>query len=121
MEIIKDNKNAAPDVRRTAYIFGGALMIALGLVWLCYNYNLLPRGVYDVIFSWQMAVVLAGGWLLANQRWAIGAVVTCVGLLGGLIDALDIYISFTKLILPLALIALGVACIFVKPTKAGQS
>ncbi|MBR2423898.1 MAG: hypothetical protein IKD05_03955 [Tidjanibacter sp.] len=120
MEVIKEDKKspAAGEVRIVAYRFGGVAMILLGLVWLCYNYDLLPAGFYDVVFSWQMGVILVGAWLLATRNWVVGGVTTGVGVLCMLIDLLNIHISFTELVLPLALVATGVACLFVKPSKA---
>ena len=119
MEVIKDEKKKeVSDVRLMAYRFGGVAMILLGLLWLCYNNSLLPTVVYDIVFSWQMGVMVAGGWLLATKNWLSGGIVVGIGAFCMLIDVFNIHISFTELVLPLALVGAGVACLFVKPTKA---
>lgn len=118
MEVIKEEKKKeVSDVRLTAYRFGGVAMILLGLLWLCYNNAWLPNEVYDIIFSWQMGVMVAGGWLLATKNWLSGGIVVGIGAFCMLIDVFNIHISFTELVLPLALVGAGIACLFVKPTK----
>lgn len=119
MEVIKDEKKKeVSDVRLTAYRFGGVAMILLGFLWLFYNNAWLPNEVYDIIFSWQMGVMVAGGWLLATKNWLSGGIVVGIGAFCMLIDVFNIHISFTELVLPLALVGAGIACLFVKPTKA---
>jgi hypothetical protein len=55
---------------------------------------------------------------LATKNWLSGGIVVGIGAFCLLIDVFNIHISFTELILPLALVGAGVACLFVKPTKA---
>ena len=118
MEVIKEEKKKeVSDIRLMAYRFGGVAMILLGLLWLCYNNDLLPMKVYDIVFSWQTGVIVVGAWLLATKNWLSGGITMGIGTFCLLIDVFNIHISFTELVLPLALIGAGIACLFVKPTK----
>ena len=91
------------------YIFLGVLLIAIGALWLFHNFGIIKPRVFDILFSWQMLMVVIGGYLLAVKQYAPGAIVGGLGLVFLLVDAFDIPISFTKVVLPAIVIAIGIS------------
>ena len=127
MEIINDKKEGSAEGAKTSAetivnnkttaIWGGAALIVCGALWLCHNYNLLPPQFFSYLFSWQTLVIVCGLWFLAIKEYAWGAIVTVVGTIFLLIDIFGIYISFTRLVLPILLMAAGVAIVVAAATR----
>ncbi len=127
MEIINDKKDGATEGAKTSAeaivnnkmtaIWGGGALIVCGALWLCHNYNMLPPHFFSYLFSWQTLVIVCGLWLLAIKEYAWGSIVTVVGIIFLLIDIFGIYISFTKLVLPILLMAAGVAIVVAAATR----
>ena len=120
MEIIKDNNT--DEVRRrsvvsAANIYLGSVLILAGVFWMLYNVGdgIISRGLFHDIFSWEVLLVAVGGYLLASRRWAVGTIVTILGVLFVLGQHLHFHIPIGEIILPCVLIALGVA--FLIPKK----
>ena len=115
MEVLNDEKTGATTPKNTLpsslYLFAGILMIVCGLVWLMNNYNIVGPVFMDAFFSWQMFVVAVGGWLLCARQWTLGGLVTAAGVMLLMFDVLNIYISFERIVLPLLVVAGGVACV----------
>ncbi len=115
MEVLNEEKTCEATPKRaltdSTYLFAGVLMVVCGLVWLMSNYNLVGPAFMDAIFSWQMLIVAIGGWLLCARNWTLGGVVTAAGVMLLLFDVFNIYISFERFILPLLVVAAGVACV----------
>ena len=130
MEIINDKKEEGASTAKTSAeaivnnkstaLWGGAALFVCGALWLCYNYNLLPDNFFTFLFSWQTLVIICGLWLLAIKQYAWGAIVSLVGVVFLLIDIFGIYISFTKLVLPILLMASGVAIVVAAATQKGK-
>lgn len=120
MEVLNDEKTTSTKsaerlpVSNGLYLFAGILMVVCGLVWLGSNYGVIGPRALDVIFSWQMMIVAVGVWLLCVKNWTMGGIVTAAGVMLAVVDYLNIYISFERLVLPLLLIAAGVAMIVMK-------
>lgn len=117
MEII-ENKTPAPAKRAivsAANIYLGSVLILSGLIWMFYNLDVVGRRFFTAVFSWEMLLVAAGGYLLALRRWALGGIVTAAGLLFVLSKHFGFHIPVGEIILPCVLIALGVA--FLIPRK----
>lgn len=122
MEILNDEKTTEQQevknpLASAANLFAGILMVVCGIVWLLSNYNIVGPAFINTFFSWQMLIVAVGGWLLCARNWTLGGIVTAVGVALLLFDVLNIYISFTKLILPLLLVVAGVILICQKGIK----
>ena len=115
MEVLNDEKTVEVTPKSTLsnslYLFAGLLMVVCGLVWLLSNYHLVSPAFMDAFFSWQMFVVAVGGWLLCARQWTLGGLVTAAGVMLLMFDVLNIYISFEKIVLPLLVVAGGVACV----------
>lgn len=111
MEIIRENN--VPERRgrgvEGSNLYLGLVLIAAGAVWMLYNLDAVPRGVFHLLFSWEMLLVAVGGYLLSTRRWAAGGVVTAAGVVFLLSRYIGFYIPVSDIILPLVLIALGVA------------
>ena len=117
MEIMQEDRsrNDRPEPRRAdlpaGKIYLGAVLVVAALVWLAYNVHWIGFGVFRVIFSWQMLLVLIGGYLLALRQWSAGAIIGCLGLFFVVTDWFGLDFSFGRVVLPLAVIAVGVALI----------
>ena len=127
MEIINDKKDGTTEGVKTSAeaivnnkstaLWGGAALFVCGALWLCHNYNLLPPHFFSYLFSWQTLVIVCGLWFLAIKEYAWGSIVTVVGTIFLLIDIFGIYISFTRLVLPILLMAAGVAIVVAAATR----
>lgn len=121
MEILNDKKENQAEqqqsLSRGTYNFLGGLMIVAGLVWLGDNYGLISQRLLDVLFSWQMMVVAVGIWLLCAKSYVAGGVTSLLGVLLIVADYFHLYISFERLVLPLMLVAAGVAVVVLKGLK----
>ncbi len=49
--------------------WGGFLFIAIGLLLLLQNFNLLPFILPAYVFTWKMLLVLIGVFLLPSRNW----------------------------------------------------
>ena len=114
MEII--NGNQIPEQPRKRYdrslsgnLYLGAMLILVGLLWLFHNIGIVNNWVFDMLFSWQMLLIVIGGYFLATRRWATGAIIGGLGLIFFIMNAFDIYISVSKIILPSVVIAIGLS------------
>lgn len=62
-------------VMRSRNLFLGVTLIVVGVLWMMNNLELLSDSLFDVVFSWQMLLVLIGGYLLALRKWLAGGIV----------------------------------------------
>lgn len=99
-----------PDRAGTTY--AGCALIAAGLAWLLYNTGVIDPRAFDILFSWQVLMIVAGGYLLAVRAWIAGGVVSGMGALLLAADLFNLHISFSKIVLPLLLVSIGVAMLF---------
>jgi hypothetical protein len=120
MEIINDNR--APQDRRRGRadggntignIYLGAALIAIGLLWLLYNFDMLPWCVFDILFSWQMLLVAVGGYLIASRKYVAGGLVGSLGLIFVIADIFNVNMT-GKVVFPGVIIAIGIAIILTK-------
>ena len=115
MEIMDDDKlrrDEHASVMRSRNLFLGVTLIVVGVLWMMNNLELLPDSLFDVVFSWQMLLVLIGGYLLALRKWLAGGIVAAVGLCLLLIDQFDWRIPLDKIAVPMILIAVGLSVVF---------
>ena len=97
--------------RSYASLLFAIILLAVGLVWLFYNTGWIGYGLFSALFSWQMFLVATGGYLLAVRRWTAGLIVGGLGICFVLLNVLDIDLSFKKVVLPILVMAAGVALI----------
>lgn len=100
------NKNAS----RTS-VFVGVLLIILGGLWMMTNLNVLPTRIFDVVFSWQMLIIVLGLYLVVVRNYWVGGSLMAVGTLFLLTDYLHIHIPVVEVFLPAVVIAMGVGMI----------
>lgn len=111
MEIIKDEKTRKCGAWKEKNIYLGVVLILVGIVWLLDNFNLIDSRFFDVVFSWQMLLVVIGGYLLSTRNWAAGGTVMLIGVCFLLTDIFNVCLPIGKLILPLIFIAGGVSLV----------
>lgn len=112
MEII-DNKpqerpNRPKSVTTARNVYLGLALVAAGVIWMCYNLDLIGSRFFDVVFSWQMLLIVLGGYLLSVRKWIAGGIVSGIGVLFALSDWFDITLPVSEIILPIIVIAIGV-------------
>ena len=112
MDDDKLRRDEHASVMRSRNLFLGVTLIVVGVLWMMNNLELLPDSLFDVVFSWQMLLVLIGGYLLALRKWLAGGIVAVVGLCLLLIDQLDWRIPLDKIAVPMILIAVGLSVVF---------
>ncbi len=99
---------------RARHLYLGFALIAVGAVWMLYNFEVIGYRFFDIFFSWEVLLVVIGGYLLTIRRWAAGGIVATVGAFFLLTDLFDICIPFDKMILPGLCILAGLAVILTK-------
>jgi hypothetical protein len=119
MEIVDktNEKTACGAAERTRYIYLGATLIAVGAVWMLYNFDLIAYRVFDIFFSWQTLLIVIGGYLLSLRRWVAGGVVAAVGAVFLLTDVLRVYIPLDKVVWPSIFIVAGLAVLLTRTCK----
>ncbi|MDL2319876.1 hypothetical protein LJC45_01950 [Alistipes sp. OttesenSCG-928-B03] len=117
MEIIETNPAPRRPRKPTSHsnVYIGAVFILAGIFAMLYVFDILPPHIYRMLFSWQMLIVAVGGYLLACRNWLLGSVVAGIGIFMFLARWIDLNIPFTKILLPAALIIIGIA--FIMPRK----
>ena len=128
MERIDESNPSAPTSSNNKRLIIGTIVIFIGFLFIGKQFNMLPREVYDVIFSWQMLLILIGiiG-LLFHQNKLFGSVLILVGGFFIFTDISSVDPTLRKLFWPLLLILIGLFIIFRKPltnwsrTKASAS
>lgn len=127
MEILNENhipqgnhrgsSNCCKDPKRCGNIYLGVMLIATGLLWLFHNIGFIGSGVFNIIFSWEVLMIVLGGYMLAIRRYTMGAIIGGVGLLFLITSAFNIHISFSKVVLPIIIIAIGISLIVSRSTN----
>jgi hypothetical protein len=118
MEIIdKTNGSGNKPVDWGRHIYLGIALIVVGAVWMLYNFDLVDYRFFDVFFSWEMLVIVIGGYLLSLRRWVWGGVVTAVGVFFLLTNLLDIHIPFDKVVWPSIFILAGIGVLLTRAYK----
>ncbi len=108
------DKQEKQDTRAHTMVFVGLLMILLGVLWLLSNLNIVSNSVFDVVFSWQMLLIVLGGYLLVIRNYWLGGGAVAVGTLFLLTDYFNINIPVVEIFLPAVVIAIGVGLIFAR-------
>ncbi|MDR2885154.1 MAG: DUF5668 domain-containing protein [Rikenellaceae bacterium] len=111
MEIINKKQPAKCDPYFGRNMFTGSVLVLAGVSWLLYNTGVLGPAFFDVVFSWQMLLIVIGGYLLCTRNHIAGGLLAGFGVLFLAADLLDVAISFHKVILPMLLIIAGLAII----------
>lgn len=129
MEIINDNdggrrgaetNRAERETPRNGYMYLGLTLIIIGFVWLMHNFDIIDTQLFNVLISWQMLMVVIGGYLLTIRKWAAGCIVGGIGLLLVMTDLFDIYISFSKVVMPMSMVAIGIAVLLSTIDRKGK-
>lgn len=108
-------KRSVPEgTGKGGYVFLGVALILVGLLWLLNNFGFIGPRLFDVVFSWQMLMVVIGGYLLSVKRYPAGAIVGGLGLLFLIVHAFDVHIDFIKVILPSIMIAVGISLLITR-------
>lgn len=123
MEILHEDRSPSegPAARRAdlpaGKIYLGAVLALAGVVWLASNLHWIGFGTFRAIFSWRMLLVVIGGYLLALRQWSAGAIIGCVGIFFVVTDWLGVVFPFGKIVLPIAVIAVGIALMLSQSRK----
>lgn len=113
MEVMNPMPSEKPDkdVMRSRNIFLGLTFIVIGLLWLFNNLDMIPNSVFDVLISWQMLLVVIGGFLLSQEKWVAGGIITVLGVFFVASDLFGLDIPVKKVILPVVFIAAGISIV----------
>ena len=105
-------------------IFLGATFIAVGIVWLLYNFDVVDAPAFDIIFSWRSLLVVVGAFLLTQERKTSGIIITSIGLVALALELLHICIPedvFVKALFPVIFIIVGVVILLSKVVCKAKS
>lgn len=126
MEIIDGNRLPEQPAKRkdtslAGNIYLGIILIAIGLLWLAYNFHWINYGVFGFIFSWPMLLVAIGGYLLAVRRRNAGLIIGGLGAVFLILQNINISLSFGKIVLPIVIMAAGIALILSHTGKGSRA
>lgn len=102
-----DNSNLSYKGR---HILVGAIIVAIGLLWLLDELRILPYWLDDYIFSWQMIIIAIGIVALTNRRNKLPGLILVV--IGVLFLIPEFFWFRWDVIWPLVVIVIGVAIMF---------
>ncbi len=110
MEEFQNHKTPYVQNRRTIF---GVIAVAFGLLLLASNFNIVGYGVRNIIFSWQMILIVIGIVQLMNHKEKpTGYIMIAVGSFFLLPDVFDFPFNFMRLFWPVLLIIIGISFIF---------
>ena len=113
MEVI--NKQPQDVQKQKAHrIYLGSALVGVGIIWMLYNFDVIGYRFFDVFFSWQMLLVVIGGYLLAVKKWGVGAITALAGAFFVATDLLGVHIPFNKVVLPGLCIMAGLAVLLAR-------
>lgn len=92
-------------------IYLGVVLIAIGLLWLFYNFHWITYGLFRFIFSWPMLLVAVGGYLLAVRRRSAGYIIGGLGAVFLILTNINIALPLGKVVLPILTVVAGIAVI----------
>ena len=96
----------------------GIIFVLIGGLFLLHNYDLIPRDVANVIFTWEMILIVIGVYNLLTQRFTSAIILIGIGVFFLLPDVYDLPVSFHKLFWPAIFILVGIIFIFRKKVHA---
>lgn len=110
------NKKENPDNAISARnLFLGALLIAIGIIWLLNNYGYIADHAFRMIFSWRTLLIAIGLLLITERKNTAGVIVASVGMLALVAELVNFYapeFMVGKVIFPLMFIIVGVMLLF---------
>ncbi|MCK5823709.1 MAG: hypothetical protein KAG95_06875, partial [Bacteroidales bacterium] len=89
----------------------GLIFVLIGGLFLLHNYNLVPPNVENVIFKWEMILIVIGIYNLLTQRFVSGIILLGIGVFFLLPDIFVLPHSFKELFWPVLLIVIGLSFI----------
>ncbi len=92
----------------------GIIFVLIGGLFLLNNYHLIPRHVTNVIFTWEMILIVIGIYNLLTQRFVSAIILLGIGVFFLLPDVYNVPYSFHKLFWPALFIIVGLIFIFRK-------
>ena len=103
-----ENKNPQDSTYRPRTIYFGVLLILAGTVWLLHAFGIISHHTFDVLFSWQMVIILIGLYLLALRQLYVGGITTAIGACPLIFDVIHYKTSIVNVVFPVILISIGV-------------
>lgn len=94
---------------RARNLYIGVVFAVAGIIWMLRNFGHVSGDTFYYLFSWQMALVVFGGYLLVLRNWLLGGILMTVGLVFMFQNWFNFTIPISKVVLPATLIAAGVA------------
>lgn len=93
-------------------IYIGSVLIAAGIAWMLYNFDVIDSTMVRFLFSLRMLIVVFGGFLLSTRKILAGVLITLTGICMILLSYFNIKIPIGDILLPSIIIAAGVAVMF---------
>lgn len=92
-------------------ILFGAVLIAIGGVWILEQLGIIPHVLRDVLISWQMLLIVIGIFSLFNGNETSGWVLILIGIFFMVPDLIEVPWKLRRLAWPVLLVAIGVLLI----------
>jgi Predicted membrane protein (DUF2154). len=95
------------DQRKNRHLRLGILLIVIGVIIILHRFALIPFGITDILFSWQMILVIIGTIMLVNKNSTSGYILVAIGIFCLIPDLFQFTAEFKKIFWPSLLIIIG--------------
>ena len=89
----------------------GILFIVVGVLFIFNRLDLIPDGISNIIFSWQMLLIAIGTFNLINKKYTPAIILITLGTIFMVPEIIDIDYSIRRLFWPIALVIVGIILI----------
>ena len=96
------------DQRKNRHLWLGILLITIGVIIILHRFAFIPFGITDILFSWQMILVIIGAVMLANKNSTSGYILIAIGIFCLMPDLFQFTPEFRKIFWPSLLIIIGI-------------
>lgn len=108
MKIINNEQPDRAHHTAARNIYTGVFLIAAGIIWMCHNLDMIGERFFDALFSWQMLLMVLGGYFLMLRKWALGTVTLMIGAIFAISEWFNLYLPVSDLLLPMIVVAVGI-------------
>ena len=103
--------------RRNKSLQFGIVLIIVGIIIILNRFNLIPFRVTDILFSWQMILVIIGSVLLINKKTMAGNILIAIGVFSLIPEIFHVPYEYRKIYWPGLMVIIGIVLVFSSKRK----
>ena len=90
----------------------GLGLIVVGLIIILNRFNLIPFKVTDILFSWQMILIIIGTVLLINRNMVAGNILMAIGIFSLIPEIFNVPYEYRRIYWPALMVIIGLILVF---------